>query len=521
MSYAVPQPVTVLSPLVVQKPAPISIEGSSEIDSCSDLKLIDTLPSPRPLSYFWSFSDSTDSDLNRILQGFGSIVFISNTILAQPRFSTWSDKTFTISVYAIDFLGSKSDVVSIQVKRRSSPSPQISFFGNSIYSPQQDILLRGEAAFSSCKSSSQSQIMFEWTSNTGTNIQVIDFKKFNIRTDSPQLLIRSSTLPAGKQFSLTLTVSLFGDRSKTSQKTFSFFTSQSALIAKISGGNVLYVSVASNWKLDGSASFDPDKEVSNMTYAWICSFNNGNGVVWSCSGSNGKQISISSIAILSYGPGILAASPFPYTFTLTVSKPKRTSSSASVSVYITSSVIPQLGIQQNFIAWSSQGIPQVSTSYKIRLAGFSPDSEITRFAWSVRYGGNSTVVFPENAVPLGNTNMNFVLDVGLSNLVPGITYTEVLQGIAAGSNAQGQASIQFAIIQPPQSGSCTTCKYTPGAPSSACTTVGTALVDLFRISCSGWADVAVMSTNLCYTVLEYALPRVIVGSIPFRTALKI
>ena len=485
-SYSIPQPVIVLSPLIVQKPAPISIKGPSEIDSCSDLSLVVSVPSPRPLTFYWSCADSTD--LSRLLQGSGSNVFISSILLS--RINAWSDKVFTISVYAIDFLGSKSDVVSIQVKRKSTPSPQISFFGNSIYSPQQDILVRGEAAFSSCKGSAQSQMVFKWTSNTGPNIQVIDFNKLGIRTDSPQLFIRSSTLPAGKQFSLTLTVSLSSDKSKSSQKIFAFSTSQSALVAKLSGGNALYVSASSSWKLDGSSSIDPDKDPSNITFAWACSFNNGNGLVQSCVASNGKQISMPGVSVLSYPSGILPASPFPYLFTLTVSKPKRTSSSASVSVYVTSLIIPQLGIQQNFTAWTPQGIPQVSTSDRIRLAGFSPDSEITRFVWFVQYGSNNTITLPDTAVPLGYSNMNFVLNVGQSNLVPGITYTVIVQGVAAGSNAQGQASIQFAIIQPPQSGVCTACKYSAGASSSSsCITVGTALLDTFRISCTGWADV--------------------------------
>ena len=482
-SYSVPKDVIVLSPLIIQQPSPISITGPSEIDSCSSLVLAVSVPSPRPLRYYWSCADSVA--LSRLLQGFGSSVYISNVTLSQPGFSTWSDKIFTISVYAVDFLGSKSSVVSIQIKRKSTPSPQISFFGNSIYSAQQDILLRGEAVFSSCAGAAQLQLVFQWTSVSGQNFQTIDFNRLNIRTDSPQLYIPSSTLTAGKQYSVVLTVSISNDKSKTSQKSFTFSTSQSALIAKIAGGSSLYVSASSAWKLDGSTSEDPDKEPSNLTFAWKCSFNNGNGLTQSCSDSNGKLILIPSTAAVSFGPGTFQPSLFPYLFTLTVSKPKRTSGSASVSVLVTALLIPQIGIQQNFSAWSSLGVPQVLSSDKIRLAGYSSDSEIAQFSWSLQ-SQNTTIFLPAIAVPLGYSNMNFVLNVAFGNLVPGITYTIILRGTASISNTVGTASIQFQLVQPPQSGSCTTCKYVPG--TSGCITNGTALVDLFRVSCNGWAD---------------------------------
>jgi len=111
-------PFNILSSLTSTRPKPITLKGPEAIDTCSDLQLFVTVPSPRALTYVWQCPDDANYNLLLSSGGFGSSFYISSSTMALPQYTGWLDNKYTFTVYAIDFLGVQSDTASITVIKR-------------------------------------------------------------------------------------------------------------------------------------------------------------------------------------------------------------------------------------------------------------------------------------------------------------------------------------------------------------------------------------------------------------------
>jgi len=187
---------------------------------------------------------------------------------------------------------------------------------------------------------------------------------------------------------------------------------------------------------------------------------------------------------------------------VTVSKPNRAPVTARVSVTVEAIPVPHMNILQAYSTVDSHGIPKYGPSDRIALVGSSDISDVS-YSWTITYESGNTsqsgeaVYIPQELAPLGTSSSGFVLlpptaidnGAGAAVLVPSVVYTATLRGVALASGAVGSASVTMVINQPPQSGTCHACRYISGSvQSDDCVTVGTALLDTFRVSCSAWAD---------------------------------
>ncbi|EKX42758.1 hypothetical protein GUITHDRAFT_140920 [Guillardia theta CCMP2712] len=482
-SFSVPltQPLRIEPPKVQLVPGPGILTGPAVIDSCSALRIVFSIASPRPLKYTWSSSNS--DSLNSIL------LFLTSNQISMPAGTPALLETnfqYKISVQATDFLGVQSDTKFFTLTKQASPIPTVLIEGSTSYSVNDPILLRGEAKFSLCQTS-KSALSFAWVlSDTTTSTQV---------SDKSQMYLKPGTQAPGK-YKVSLTMSMDGDISKRVSASVDINVKATPLFSKIASGTTITISTLSQLNLDASGSYDPDLRLSErktdalLKFAWTCVLQTVSGTQLPCLTKDGNAVTLETARILTIAADTLTSTGSNYfIFTVTVSKTGKIPASSSVNVYMVSTRIPSVGIQTRDMPFDAKlGLSKINPDARINLGGVIdvPASQISQYSWTANNGISFTTL-SQNLVPLGSNKINFVLRLDLSSspiLTAGVEYQFTLR-VTDNQGRVGSSSINLLVNRPPSSGTCQTCKV---STSTTCETTGIAYKDYFRTTCSNWID---------------------------------
>ena len=149
--------VPVLTPSLLLTPT-ITIAGPATIDPCASLTVYASGVSPRALKFVWSCSN--DEALHQFLQALPPTSVLQLTA-GTPLMPTL-DKTYQISVRAVDFFGTSSAPQKLSVLKKSSAAPLILFSPSSVSVVRDQALqLAGVAQFSSCPIA-RNKLHFRW-----------------------------------------------------------------------------------------------------------------------------------------------------------------------------------------------------------------------------------------------------------------------------------------------------------------------------------------------------------------------
>ena len=494
MDSALLSAVTVLPPLLLVSPSPISVKGTSQIDPCADLTLLVSLSSPRPATYTWACSNH--AGLNAYLKTLTS----DSLVLPEGTSVMSSYQDYKITVFATDFLGAKSRVIEHVVRKVSSAAPEISFIGLPSYKRGELLLLRGEAQFSKCPVP-KSEIVFKWSqvaAAPSTAVAIPDMvlpAGDGVIGAGPQLAVAKDTLSADAIYSVKLQVEMGGDPSKTSSKGFDIKIASSPLQLYVEGSSNRRVSENDNFVLK-AILLDPDAVsadtvLDGVTFSWSCSYE-AQGTTYQCRDRTSNQVLSASVlaptASLTVPKLTLPSSrSIRYFFSVSASKGKR-QVSAGAYVKVLAGPVPKVNIlAQSFRFRDSTGTPKANRGD--RLVFFSEHDPAT-LEWSI--APKETLMQQElNAstavAPFGFTAQSLILDPLAAlqqGLTPGQKYTVTL--IATAGAQQGSSEVVFVVNKPPTSGTCVAC--VGKATGATCSKAGSALVDNVRISCSNWAD---------------------------------
>jgi hypothetical protein len=474
------------------KPSVI-INSVDVIDPCSALEIRATIASPRPLtSYTWMCLN--DAALNSYLSSVtGGILSLR---AGTPEMQT-ADKTYSIAFSATDFLGSSTDKVVMNVFKQAVPAPQVQFSPTSLFiTRDQPVFVRGQAAFSSCPVD-QNELTFSWRLVLGLS----DFPSSSLNSKIPQIYVPPGKLTAGSIYVLGLQVRNARDASQSSEGQFVLQVGYQLLVAIIDGGSHLVVSSDTMFTLSAANSYDPDAGSNSkdqngnisLGFSWQCTVSDGL-LTRPCRDLQGATLNLGNAAQVKILGNTLAPVDAPYVFTVTITKLGRAPATASMPVYIVADSRATVTIASQCIRADfdqrgccvlANGAIFANTNSKLNFLAIS-DRPNTTYAWTLL---PSVSVLDVSAAPLGYSTSIFLIQGAIGVFVAGNTYTVRVLGYGYGAAMPGEAQQTLTINSPPAGGSFAACLVPAGGSViGQCLTTGTSVIDLFRLSCSGWTD---------------------------------
>ena len=470
-------------PSKVLAPAPAVLSGPEVVDPCAAVELVFDVPSSRALTYYWSSPDNSALNAQLMTATTGKVRLEENT----P--SLTSAQPSTVHVYAVDFLGAVSATRALTLTKLAKPAPGISFVGQPSYTASGEILLQGKPSFSTCAGAGKAQLEYSWSSEQSALAAALQKTSANI----PELWFPPKTLAAGK-YTVKLQVSMAGDASQQSFKTFELDIRASPLQARLSGPSNVFS--GAGFTLDARQSYDPDVKLAkggvdaNLMFAWQCAtvnLDDPDEALGLClNQATGAELILTSSATPQITSGQLSASKLTYRFTVTVSKTGRPGVSASLDVRVVSEPIPTVSISAGGAGMQTDpatGMPKVNADGRLWFTGTAATG--VAYKWEI-LRGMAPASIPAEAFAVGDTSADFVvrpLTSGEEIFTKNAVYTIKLTGSKDGYS--GVAQIDALINAPPSMGTCTACNTRQPA---SCQTSGSVLEDFFLISCQTWAD---------------------------------
>ncbi|XP_071968490.1 polycystin-1-like isoform X3 [Engystomops pustulosus] len=319
------------------------------------------------------------------------------------------------------------------------------------------------------------KVLYQWRVYRRSDNQAMTLNP-NIDTSSAILTIPGRSLAIG-MYCLLFTVTLQGTP-LSRNTTHIFEVTHSLLVAKIHGGSKLIWPEESDLTLDGSKSYDPDQDDSEMKYDW--SVEPGDHEDPSCflnSFPNLPKITI---------PRSELCGNVSYSFTLTVWKPGRSQATARQTVLIhKGSVFP---VYIRCISCDPASPTSISNRIPVIL-----DEECGRcqkdtlFRWSAVDSHGNPLTLDKRTTTTGYAQRQLIIRKGV--LQDNLVYTFTLHVMQKMGPGWGEGSITLNPNQPPTGGQCSL------HPQNTIVWQETPL----EYHCTGWKDPD-MDTQLFYLV---------------------
>ncbi|XP_069611025.1 polycystin-1-like [Ranitomeya imitator] len=305
------------------------------------------------------------------------------------------------------------------------------------------------------------KIIFQWQLYRRSDNQEISLPSIN--KSNALLTIPGHSLDTGMYW-LLFTIALQGTP-LTKDVSHIFEVTHSLLVAQIHGGSKLIWPAETDLTLDGSKSYDPDQDDSNMKYEWS---SNPNTEDRSC--------------FLNFLPGLPTITiiwsklcvNISYSFTLTILKPGRTPATARQTVLIhTGSVFP---VFVQCISCNLLPPTYISNRIPVILYGECDRCQNnTVFRWSAVDAYGNPLTLDKNTTTTGSSQ-RLVIRKGALQDSQGYTFTlNVMQQMGPG---WGEGSITLTPNHPPTGGQCSL------LPQTTIKWLDTPL----EYNCTGWKD---------------------------------
>ena len=488
LSRATSSTAVVSAPVLVQPP--VTLKSIDVIDACSSLEIRASVASPRPLtSCTWTCLNDPAFD-NYLSSVTGPTLALAPGTREMQTF----DKIYQIAFSALDFLGTSTQTVVVSVFKQSLPAPQVQFDPPLVsITRNQPVFIRGQAVFSSCPVD-QGQLRFSWRVIYGPP----NFPASSLNVRIPQIFVPANSLAAGATYILGLKVLNAADPSQVSEGQVVIRVGYQLLFATIDGGSNLVVPSSSKFALSAARSFDPDDTASGNTgqllnFSWQCTVMD-DSVMQLCTSIDGSVLKLPARAYFEFSGNMLNPSDTPYVFTVSVAKTGHALATASVPVFVVSDARPVLQMRSQCIRAEFDqraccvdytGLSLANVDSRLSFSGLS-DIANTTFQWTLlpRNGAiNPTVE------PLGNSTVNYIIQGAFGVFMPGNRYSVRLLGYCLNYELPGHAEQAIIINSPPIGGNFSACLLITDSDASAtCITVGSAIIDVFRLSCPSWTD---------------------------------
>ncbi|OQR89025.1 transmembrane protein, partial [Thraustotheca clavata] len=396
-----------------------------------------------------------------------------------------SSKSYIFGVQLSNFFQQASTAIQV-VATLSDPIPVVSIVGPSTISIQRSQSLKIQATTSSpalsCKSIT-SPINFAWsvlsTTNDGSNVTIA---KSNSAVDPRYFILPANVLSPSSNYTIRINAFYASDPNLSSSDQVNVLVSSSPLIARFTGGSYI-LGGYDTLTLNASTSYDPDRVATTLIYAWSCLdvtpiVNSTTGITTGTANlpcinpATGTTIDMTPFnfsAIATLSPGSFPVAKV-LRFTVVVSQPCTTSTaciSRNASATLEVTTIP--GRIPIVRAQASAAL--INPSSKVMLTTNVSSLYPYTTTWSQDQGDLNMTKNPF-IFPLSSAQNAIAANV----LTPGKTY--IFRLTALDSNGySGYGTVTIAVNAPP----------TPGSISIA-PTQGTAITDLFTITCAGWTD---------------------------------
>lgn len=257
----------VLLPKLARAPGPGLLSGPQEVDVCSSMVLQLDIPSAWPLEYSWSSTDKKLNDFLKCHQA-SSVIKLPSVF---PQFALETNIAYEISVFATEFLGQRSSILTHTVTKKAFPAPQIIISAYPTYYSYVDIILRGSAEFSSC--GRDEPLVFNWTQVTSfsdiprASLPVVPASALAAMGNS--MLIPKSSLPSNAVFWIKLQASMLSNVTMFSSHVVQIRVLPPPLVAIADGGDGILISHTSALKLNSSRSLGLGAQDA-VTFSWKC-----------------------------------------------------------------------------------------------------------------------------------------------------------------------------------------------------------------------------------------------------------
>eukprot|EP00742_Colponemidia_sp_Colp-10_P006444 GILJ01006904.1.p1 GENE.GILJ01006904.1~~GILJ01006904.1.p1 ORF type:complete len:1209 (+),score=121.47 GILJ01006904.1:195-3821(+) len=386
-------------------------------------------------------------------------------------------------LYPFDVSATTYANVSVTANINAYPTPQVFFLqGNNItIYKSTNLTLNANVTLPTCYLNSpplpgESTYTYSWFESEGTDFASSGTTVSGLKaatTDSYTLYIPGNTLLSNQYYRF----GIFAQRANTTpadgadvftNATILVNVVPTPLVAIISGGNKV-INYNTTWRLDASASYDPDKETGGFTYNWTCAnLTAGTPTTSSCP-------TIANVSTLTFGA--LGVAPGTYQFTVTVSKTKRQAVSTTATVLLVKITPPTVSISPN------GNLTVDPTNEFIFTGSILTYSGSVSYSWSLIRGVGSLASMV--TTPLTQK----VIKIGKNKLIPGGSYT--IRFMAVDSNGVGYYDQKFYVNVPPRNGILTV------SPTSGTNQ------DWYTVSMRNWLSDSALTSPLSYYFRYY------------------
>ncbi|XP_033754437.1 LOW QUALITY PROTEIN: polycystin-1-like [Pecten maximus] len=303
---------------------------------------------------------------------------------------------------------------------------------------------------------------------------------------TPKLLLTNGTLNYG-QFCIVLVASY---RSTPLEQTVKFNVTvlKTELVAVIAGGNSIQIPANTEYRLDGSSSYDKDL-TSSLTYNWSCTKVSGSAASNACT----SLVSGSSSSVNIPASDLIDGQM--YDVTLTVSATDRTSGYYTQRLTVGSSDVPSVEIV--CVSCLANYLNVISSAKQVALQGSCTNcgSATVSYQWTAVYvdsGTQTTFSLTSASTYTGDTNSNLVVKKG--QIVDGKPYTFRLSVTKTENSVSttSYAELELLANMPPSGTGCTVANSTINVFS------------MLSVDCQGFSDPDSSSTELLYEVVAYS-----------------
>ncbi|EKX45431.1 hypothetical protein GUITHDRAFT_108698 [Guillardia theta CCMP2712] len=453
--------VKVASPSILIKPV-FQLLGPQEVGPCDDAQIMALGTSSRPLTFSWTCMGCPDVIQSKLAVTVSDKIVISSSDLAQ------SQSSYRIQVYGVNFLGTKSETLSLQFYRTSLPIPVVSLSGFDLYKKSDDILLGAQTAFSKC--SEEMELQFKWEQvnqdNAATNNGI---PASVLARNSPTFFLSKGTLAVPGLYKLKLTVTLPTTPPTQTAVSTSFTLLASDLIAIVKNGDSK-IGRSQKLSLDAGDSKDPDYRGSspdvNLKFTWTCKVQ---GMMCRDRKSNNPLVFDSSSVLSMSSDGFEVN--VQYIFSLEVMKDSR-SASTSVSMVFVEEFVP-LTTLTSPSTMLVKGENVLNPLQTLNLLEYSCTS-CSSYKWQLIDQGTATVL-PATTNELFLSSSTFVQGRRYTVLLT--SYQSPQEGQVCNGLCQGSASFEFRVNLAPSGGQC-----------SVQPTQGYELNTQFVVQCGSFSD---------------------------------
>ncbi|XP_075207853.1 polycystin-1-like [Anomaloglossus baeobatrachus] len=282
------------------------------------------------------------------------------------------------------------------------------------------------------------KIIYQWQLYRRSDNHVISLP--NTDMSNALLTIPGHSMDIGMH-SLLFTVTLQGTP-LTKDIAHIFEVSHSLLMAQIHGGSKVIWPAETDLTLDGSKSYDPDQDDSDMKYEWSAELNTEDQPCFLNSLPSLPTITV----IWSKLCGNIS-----YSFTLTILKPGRIPSTATQTVLIHSgSVLPVL---IRCISCDSLPSTYIINKTPVILVGECDKCHNdTVFRWSAVDSFGNPLILDKNTTTTGSLQRQLIIRKGVVQDPQG--YTVILHVMQQKGSGWGECSIMLTPNHPPTGGQC-------------------------------------------------------------------